>query len=154
MATYPAIPLFGSNTVQVIGGLPSGVVDGSIYVVLSDYTQWVYDATNAVWNQVNPQGQYSAGNTSTALTISWRNGVNQSCTATGNVVFTLSNPKTGVWYTLKILQDGTGSRTYTWPAAVLWPGGSSPSGSGANKVDVIQLYYDGTNYFGRSSLNY
>lgn len=103
--------------------------------------------------QMTPD-EYAAGNTSTALTIDWTNGNSQSCTATGNVTFTLSNPVKGEVYLLKITQDGTGARTYTWPAAVKWSGGTAPTGSGAAKVDLINFYYDGTSYYGASSLNY
>ena len=98
--------------------------------------------------------KYAAGNTSTALTINWDNGNVQACTATGNVTFTFSNPKSGGRYMLIITQDATGSRTYTWPAAVKWSGGTTPTGSAASKIDVITFAYDGTNYYGGYSLNY
>jgi len=53
----------------------------------------------------------------------------------------------------KLIQDATGSRTVTWPAAVLWPGGTAPTlSTGANAVDLVALYYDGTNYYGVASL--
>lgn len=97
---------------------------------------------------------FAAGNTGTALTLDWANGDIQTCTATGNVTFTLNNPVTGSVYIIKITQDATGSRTYTWPAAVKWPGGTAPTGSGANKTDIINLYWDGTNYWGTSAMNY
>jgi len=99
-------------------------------------------------------GVYNIGNSSTAATANWNNGMIQKVTMTGNCTFTLSNPVTGTTYVLKCIQDATGSRTYTWPATVIWPGGSAPTGSGASKVDVITLFWDGTNYFGGYNLNY
>jgi len=97
---------------------------------------------------------FSAGNTGTALTLNWNNGAVQTCTANNDVTFTLSNPVAGVTYTIEITQDATGSRSYTWPGSVKWSGGTAPTGSGANKIDLITLFYDGTNYLGRSNLNY
>ena len=73
---------------------------------------------------------------------------------TGNCTLTLSNPVVGQVYVLKLVQDATGSRTMAWPAAVTWPAGTAPTLSGASKVDVITLYWDGTNYFGTFSVNY
>ena len=99
--------------------------------------------------------QYAAGNSGAALTIDWANGDTQTVTLTGNCTFTFSNPTAGHYYTLRLAQDATGSRTVTWPAAVKWPGGTVPTlTTTASRVDVITFYYDGTNYLGQSSLNY
>lgn len=96
----------------------------------------------------------NAGNSSTAITLDLSTCSAQKVTMTGNATFTLSNPVTGGVYVLKLVQDATGSRTYTWPGTVKWSGGTGPTGSGASKTDLINLYWDGTNYYGSSSLNY
>ncbi len=75
------------------------------------------------------ESQVSA-NSSTAYTVDLTNGNTFLITMTGNCTFTFSNPpasgKTGS-FTLVLLQDGTGSRTATWPAAVKWAGGTAPT---------------------------
>jgi hypothetical protein len=92
-------------------------------------------------------GQYGsttedAGNSSTALTINWDNGNTQLVTLTGNCTFTLSNPKDGFRYLLVLKQDGTGSRTVTWPSSVKWQGGTAPTlSTTAGKVDVVTLVW-------------
>lgn len=96
----------------------------------------------------------NAGNTSTALTLDLSTCASQKATATANVTFTFSNPVSGGSYVFHLVQDATGSRSYTWPAAVKWSGGTAPAGSGASKQDIVSCYYDGTNYFCTSSLNY
>jgi hypothetical protein len=99
--------------------------------------------------------EYNAGNSGTAITLNWANGEIQKVTMTGNCVFgTFLNPVVAKVYVLKLVQDGTGGRSYTWPGNVKWSGGSSPAASTLNKVDTISLYYDGTNYYGTFSLNY
>lgn len=102
-----------------------------------------------------PVAEYNAGNSSTALTLSWNNAPSQKVTLTGNCTFTFSNPIAGESYIIKLVQDGTGSRTVTWPAAVKWPGGVAPTlSTAAASVDLVSFYYDGTSYFGSSGLAY
>lgn len=91
------------------------------------------------------------------IALDWNSGNVQYVVLGGNRTFTFANPKDGGRYTLIIKQDGTGSRTLTWPAAVLWPAGSAPTlTTTANKVDIIGCVYDGTNskYYCSSSLNF
>ncbi|MBO0947232.1 beta strand repeat-containing protein [Fibrella forsythiae] len=67
--------------------------------------------------------------------------------ATGRTL-AIANPVAGSFYTLKIIQDATGSRTITtWPANTKWPGGVVPTlTTTANGVDIVTFFYDGTNY--------
>ena len=54
-----------------------------------------------------------------------------------------------------MVQDGTGSRTATWPASVKWPSGTAPTlTTTASSVDIVSFYYDGTNYYGQAGLNF
>jgi len=49
-----------------------------------------------------------------------------------------SNVKVGALYTLKVIQDGTGTRTLTWNAAYLFTGGQDPIVStGGGDIDVF-----------------
>src|SRR5207253_4700805 len=98
--------------------------------------------------------EFSAGNSGTALTIDWNNGNNQLVTLTGNCTFTFNNPKAGAVYTLELTQDGVGTRTATWPAAVTWPGGTAPTlTTTINKSDIVTFKYNGTaaKYRGRTA---
>lgn len=95
------------------------------------------------------------GNSSTADTIDWTLSNKQKSTLTGNCTFTFTAPPGPCSLILKLVQDGTGSRTVTWPAAVHWSGGSAPTlTTTASKVDIITFYYDGGTYFGNYSLNF
>lgn len=87
--------------------------------------------------------------------IDWDDGNVQSITLTGNVTFTFANPLLGGRYLLLVKQGNVGSNTVTWPATVLWSGGTAPTlTTTLNKVDIITFVWDGTNYFGGSNLNY
>ena len=69
--------------------------------------------------------------------------------------FTFTAPSNPCNLILVLKQDGTGSRIPTFPASVHWSGGSMPTFStGANAVDIVAFYYDGTNYFGVETLDF
>lgn len=90
--------------------------------------------------------EYDAGNSGTAQTITWSNGMNQKSTLTGNVTYTFSNPTAGMMR-LKIVQ-GAGPYTITWPT-IKWKGGTAPTiSTGSGDIDIVTLYYDGTSYHG------
>jgi hypothetical protein len=91
-------------------------------------------------------GQYYSpavddGNSGTAKTIDWNLGNEHELTLTGNVTLTFTHPVNGGRYVL-VLKTGAGGFTVTWPAAVLWPGGSAPTITvTASKVDLITFMY-------------
>jgi hypothetical protein len=93
---------------------------------------------------------------SSAHTIDWNGGNSTEWdlqAATGNVTLTLSNPIKGASYIIKIIQSST-ARTVTWPSNVKWPGGTAPTLTTTNDaVDMITLYYDGTNYLSSFALD-
>ena len=69
--------------------------------------------------------------------------------------FTFTAPTNPGNLLLVLKQDGTGSRTATWPETVMWPSGTAPTlSTGASEIDIISFYYDGTNYFGVASLDF
>lgn len=93
-------------------------------------------------------GPRRTGSGNGAVTIDWSLGNQYELTMTGNTTLTLSGGKEGHTYTLITKQDGTGSRTLTWPASTIWPGGvDGVATSGANSIDVWGFYFDGTAYF-------
>lgn len=95
-----------------------------------------------------------SGNSGTTKTIDLSTCSAQKSTLTGSVTYTLTNPQTGGAYVLKIA-TGTGGNTVTWPGTVKWSGGSTPTITAtASKTDIVNLYWDGTNYFGSLSQNY
>lgn len=103
----------------------------------------------ATFNNGYTEESYTA-NTSTALTIDLANGTFQILTLTGNCTYTFPSAAAGKSFTLFQKQDGTGSRTVTWPASVKWPGGTAPTlTSTASKGDLFAFTSDGTNWYGR-----
>lgn len=101
------------------------------------------------------------GNSSTAKTIDWSEGNVHKLTLTGNCTLTFTDPTyhsgggtTSTVLTIKLIQDGTGSRTVTWPASVKWPGGTAPTlTTTAGAEDLVNLIFDGTNYYAEALLD-
>lgn len=74
--------------------------------------------------------------------------------SSGDVTLTLSNPRNGATYRMKILGHDTLSRNITWPADVRWEGGTAPVISNGTVYDWVELTYDGSVYTGRFWQNY
>ncbi len=74
-------------------------------------------------------------------TISLTDGNVHDVTLTANCTFTFSNPPadgTSGSFTLFLNQDGTGSRTATWPGSVKWAGGTAPTlTTTASRTDIL-----------------
>jgi len=132
----------------------------------ADSTNWAQAAgtgdvtqtgTQTLTNKTIEAGTFTNGyteetvtaNTSTAYTIDLANGTVQILTLTGNCTFTFPTAAAGKSFIMLLKQDGTGSRTVTWPAAVKWPGGTAPTITAtASKLDKYIFTSDGTNWYG------
>jgi hypothetical protein len=98
---------------------------------------------------------YDAGTKTADFTLNFANGPVQQVTinAAGPLVLTLSNPVTGGAYLLKIVQGATAG-TITFPNTVKWGDAGPPTLSATTKIDIINLVYDGTNYYGTYALGF
>jgi len=80
----------------------------------------------------------------TAMTLDCSLSNVRTTTFTANVTVApaFSNLKDGQTLQWFITQDGTGSRTMTWPASFKWPGGTpGVLSTGANAVDLLTATY-------------
>ena len=79
------------------------------------------------------------------VTVDWSTGSLQKITMAGNRTFVFNNPSPGQHVFLEVTQDGTGSRTATWPASVKWPAATAPTlTTTAGHTDVLEFIYDST----------
>jgi hypothetical protein len=81
----------------------------------------------------------------------------------GNTTIAFTNIPTGTDNTgyrivVYIVQDGTGSRTVSWPGTIVWPAGTAPTlTTTANKIDIFEFrtLNSGSKFFGATvALNY
>jgi len=90
-----------------------------------------------------------------ASTINWQKGNKQRLSVNSSATLTFTAPSGPCSLTLRIAHDvTTNSYTITWPT-MKWSGGIAPTltqTSGA--IDIIGIYFDGTNYNGSAGLNF
>jgi hypothetical protein len=141
---------------------PSGILPivngGTGASTLAGASIATYTGTETLTNKTVEAGTFTNGyteevataNTSTAYTIDLANGSVQILTLTGNCTYTFPTPVAGKSFILVQKQDGTGSRTVTWPASVDWPGATAPTlTSTASKADkFVFTAIDGSNWLG------
>lgn len=89
----------------------------------------------------------------TSATVDLADGNVHDITLTDNCTlsFTGSAASVGCAFTLVLRQDGTGSRTVTWPSSVDWAGGTAPTlSTAASAVDVLTFVTidNGTTWLG------
>lgn len=118
---------------------------------------WTEDGQNALGWQIGIQ--YASQLFSGSIAVNWANGnVQYVQLATGSQSITLANPISGGRYLLQLQQPASGAAgTVSWPASVLWSGGTAPTLTTTNsKVDIIALVYSGqtSKYYGSSILNF
>lgn len=89
-----------------------------------------------------------------SATIDWTQGNKAVITLTEDVTLTFTNPSKPCNLLLRIVQDSTGGHTLTFPT-IKWAGGNAPTlTTTASAIDIISLYFDGTNYYGVATLNF
>jgi len=95
---------------------------------------------------------------SSTITVNCATARVHTVTLDTNTEFNITNLPTGGTCSIIITQDGTGSRTATFgtdgSAAVKFPSGSSVLSTGANDIDVVSIFNDGTNFLGNIARNY
>ncbi len=141
-----------TGVLKASSGVIAAAVAGTDYVTPT--------GTETLTNKTIEAGTFTNGyteenvsaNTGTAYTIDLANGTVQILTLTGNCTFTFPTATAGRGFTLLLKQDGTGSRTATWPAAVKWPSSTAPTITAtASKMDKYVFVADGTNWIGSNA---
>ena len=111
------------------GGTLSGAVDAGDQII-----------SKAVFKDVG-ETLVVNGTSGSTDTIDLEDGNFHKVTLTANCTFTFSNPPasgTAGSFTLFLIQDGTGSRTVTWPGSVAWAAATAPTlTTTAAAVDVL-----------------
>ena len=106
--------------------------------------------TNLTYNEV----QYASLGTTGTLTPDPANGSVQKITLTGNITINTlgGSPSTGDSVTLIIVQPSSGN--YTLSSLMKFAGGNKTLSTSSNYIDVLTIYYDGTNYLANLATNF
>lgn len=93
------------------------------------------------------------------VTWDWSAGTNAAVTLAGNRTLSITNAVAGTYATLRVIQDGTGSRTLAMPGSGATKVANGGAGvvtltTTASAIDLLSFYYDGTNYYVSYGRNY
>jgi len=137
------------NTATPIGIYPNNTLVGLFTDNGLEMTGNV-DVTGQAWSNTHALTQ--------AATIAWDCDLGNSAetTMTGNrTLGAPTNLKDGATYVLKIIQDGTGTRTLAYNAVWKFPGGTAPVlSTGSGEVDMLTAWSDGTNLYASLQNNF
>ncbi len=117
----------------------------------------VQNADDITFNQEFDNGNSGAG----TVTIDWRKANKQKLTLTGNCTIAFTAPVGPTNVQLRLIQDGTGSRTVTWPTEgtaagnLAWVGSAKPTlTTTAAGIDIVSIFYSGSFYMASYGLNF
>ena len=111
------------------------------YLFIHNNTNWIYEG------EINNNGEITLVD---GANISWSLYAAKNATVTLAGNRTLDNPTNliaGESHTIRIVQDGTGTRTLAYGTAYKFAGGTAPTltpGVGG-AIDILKFYCDGTN---------
>ena len=134
----PAIPSLGDLTIT-----NSTITSSGDTIDLDDIVRF----------NVGYKEDINALSSSASISVDATTAPVHSVTLGHNATFTISNMVSGQSIMIIITQDGTGTRTGTF-TSVKFPGGAPTLSTGAGDIDVVSVFYDGTNYLGNIAQDY
>ncbi len=110
---------------------------GFVPKLSGDVNQY-YAGDGTFTNITNATGITNHGSQSSAVTFDLSTVNKHMVTLTGTVTISLTGGTVGQVFLVRLIQDGTGSRTVTWFTTIKWPANTSPTlTTTANKIDVF-----------------
>lgn len=136
--------LTGANVTSlltaVVGDSGSGGTKGLVPApAAGDAAAMKYLAADGTWKvtQNTPTSYTPASGATCTLDLS-KGNVHWITMPAGNITIAISNGYAGQNFTVRILQDATGSRTVTWFTTIKWAGGTAPTlTTTASKADLL-----------------
>jgi hypothetical protein len=147
-------PLTFSNGSTSFSNISNVILNGNILISNPATSTVRYDLDTLTSSS---SAEFDIGNCGAANTVDWNSGARQRVTlnaANCTISFTAPTDPTG-HLLLKVIQDGTGGRTVTWPGTVNFPNGTGVTlSTGGGARDFFSCYYDGTEYFCTAAFNF
>lgn len=130
----------------VISGSGACSIGGSVLNLTSNTSAGGNELTNVQLDDYK-EVIYTSGTTTGTITPDVANGNVQSITLTGSITLNaFANAEAGQSLTLIVRQPGSGG-PYTLTSTMKFAGGTKTLSTGANEIDIISIFYDGTTYY-------
>ena len=121
-----------------VGNGPSQGSSGTTSVISASYFLASYGYLETV---------YDYGTSSGSITLNWNNGSTQKIVLNGGLTLNVpTNMQSGSTIKLIIRQDSSGNHLLSANASLKFKGGNKTLSTSANAIDMVKIYYDGTNY--------
>lgn len=147
---YSKLSLTGSVTNADLAGSIDKAKISNTAVTLSD-TQTISGVKTFSARQVFQKATKQALNTASdgaTVTFDLNEANLHEVTLGGNRTLALSNASTGQVFVIRLVQDGTGSRTVDWFSGISWPAGTAPTlSTAADAIDVFGFICTGTDEY-------
>ena len=129
-------------------GISASKLDSSVITTTGAQTM-----TNKILTKpktIQPYTDIQIAADAATITYDLENGQFQTVTLGGNRTLALSNEQVGQSFIIRLVQDGTGSRTVIWWSTIKWPFGTEPTlSTTGGDVDVFGFTVtSGGNYDG------
>ena len=95
---------------------------------------------------------FDKGSVSGAVEIDWNKGNTQVITLTGATTLSFANAEVNSFYTLIVIQDGSGGHTLAFPATSKAGGADLPLADGVNAVNMVTIHVQSAGVYLLSSV--
>ena len=145
-----AVNLYHNTNLKVSTTSVGVTVTGKVSVNAIAPVSGNLSVSDMTYNEV----QYASLGTTGTLTPDPANGSVQKITLTGNITINAlgGTPAAGDSVTLIIVQPASGN--YTLTSTMKFAGGTKTLSTTSNYIDVLTIYYDGTNYLANLATNF
>jgi hypothetical protein len=109
-------------------------------------SKWQFTNDGTTFQDITSPTEAGPSTPISASNIDWSLGNIFTKTLSANTTFTFSNLRVGV--IVVRVTNTVSNYTVTWPASVLWSGGTAPTQTVGNKSDVYTFVYDGSTVYG------
>lgn len=132
-------------TTPTTGSFTTVTTTGNIELGNASDTTLSRASAGVVAVEGNTLNGYASNSDGATITFNLGQANKHTVTLGGNRILALSGVVTGQTFLIRLLQDGTGSRTVTWFSGILWAGGTVPTlTTTANKGDVFGFLCTGS----------
>lgn len=136
------------------GSAITATTDGTVFIAFLASDLLLNSNVNAFTAQQN----FTEVALTDGASIAWNLNTQQVARVTLGGNRTLANATNlvaGGTYILRVIQDGTGSRTLGYGSIYKWANGVVPTlSTAANAVDILSFYSDGTNLYGVAQVSF